>query len=102
MSLLPIIVAVITAAATLINFCMGPSFKTSSLPTSHISYPAGDPTSVVVLLSDANGWNADEEEASETLREDGAVVVASTCRNITPHSATRSATASISSPISRI
>ncbi|MDE1159437.1 MAG: alpha/beta fold hydrolase [Neorhizobium sp.] len=75
MSLLPIIVAVITAAATFFNFCTGPSFKTSSLPTSHIVYPSGDPKSVVVLLSDANGWNEDEEEASETLREDGAVVV---------------------------
>ena len=52
-----------------------PVFDTVSLPADRIQLPAGKPSSVVVLLSDAAGWSAGHEQVASRLAEQGAAVV---------------------------
>jgi len=75
MRLLPIIVASITAAATVFHLVSGSELETRSLPTSRISYPDDPAVGIVVLLSDGEGWSEREAEITATLVKDGALVV---------------------------
>ncbi|WP_244618641.1 AcvB/VirJ family lysyl-phosphatidylglycerol hydrolase [Rhizobium sp. 18065] len=50
-------------------------FTTVSLPTNRIVVPAGEPSGLVVLLSDANGWTGDEERIQRRLVDRGGIVV---------------------------
>jgi type IV secretory pathway VirJ component len=77
MRALPIVVAAITLVAGAVETCRTYFAENEivSLPTSRISDPQGEEKGIVVLLSDADGWNAREDRMSEALTADGAVVV---------------------------
>lgn len=77
MKALPVIVATITLLAGAAQFYRAHFVQNEivSLPTSRISDPQVKEKGIVVLLSDADGWNAREDRMSEALTADGAVVV---------------------------
>ncbi len=75
MKLLPIIFAGITLVAAIVNIVSDPPLKTKSLPTDRISFPDGKPTGIVVLLSGGEGWTDREEQTSDALTSNGALVV---------------------------
>ena len=75
MKLLPIIFAGITLVAAIVNIVSDPPLKTKSLPTDRISFPDGKPTGIVVLLSGGEGWTDREEQTSDALTTNGALVV---------------------------
>ncbi|SIP96555.1 Type IV secretory pathway, VirJ component [Rhizobium sp. RU35A] len=51
------------------------SYVTKTLPTSHLLLPKQTPESVVVLVSDADGWSADEAAVAERLVARKAAVI---------------------------
>lgn len=50
-------------------------FDTGMIPSPHILMPQGEVKASIFLLSDENGWNADEDKQAEALTEKGAVVI---------------------------
>ena len=50
-------------------------FATGMVPAGHIMLPEGEPKASVVLISDAAGWGAAEEAATEALTAKGAAVI---------------------------
>ncbi len=72
---LGIAIAVTAAGATAVYHAGIGESGIVSLPTSRIVYPEGEEAGIVLLLSDAGGWSEREEQLSETLAGDGAVVV---------------------------
>lgn len=77
MKALPVFVAAITLVAGAVELYRTHIAQAEivSLPTSRISDPQVKEKGIVVLLSDADGWNAREDRMSEALTADGAVVV---------------------------
>jgi type IV secretory pathway VirJ component len=53
----------------------GKTFETGMIPADHILMPDDAPEASVFLISDANGWGADEDRQAADLVEKGAVVV---------------------------
>jgi type IV secretory pathway VirJ component len=75
MRTLPIIFGGITLGAAIFNVVAGGGLKTQTLPTDRVLYPEGQAKSVVVLLSDGEGWSDREENSAKALTRDGAIVV---------------------------
>ncbi|MCJ8506378.1 virulence factor family protein [Rhizobium lemnae] len=50
-------------------------FDTGMIPSPHILMPQGEVKASIFLLSDENGWNADEDKQAEALTEKGAIVI---------------------------
>jgi type IV secretory pathway VirJ component len=51
------------------------NFDTGMITSPHILLPTGDVSSVVVLISDAAGWGANENSEAEQLANDGTIVI---------------------------
>ena len=51
------------------------NFDTGMIHSPHILLPDGDVSSVVVLISDAGGWGANESTEAEKLASDGTIVI---------------------------
>lgn len=77
MKALPVVVAALTLVAGTVELYRAylAPVEIVSLPTSRISDPQGKEKGIVVLLSDAGGWDASEDRISDALTADGAVVV---------------------------
>ncbi|TWF57108.1 virulence factor family protein [Neorhizobium alkalisoli] len=75
MKLLPIIVGCLTIASFVANADCETYSELASLPTSLIAYPDENASGIVILLSDEDGWTDDEEDMSDALVAEGAVVV---------------------------
>lgn len=77
MRALPTIVAAITLVAGTAEIYRSYFAQNEivSLPTSRISDPQVKEKGIVVLLSDGDGWGAQEDSMSDALTADGAVVV---------------------------
>lgn len=52
-----------------------PSFDTGMLPSNRIMLPEGEVSTSIFLVSDADGWNDDDEAMAKTLVGKGAAVV---------------------------
>ncbi|THV11603.1 virulence factor family protein [Rhizobium rhizophilum] len=52
-----------------------PSLATGMIPAPLTLLPNGDPKALVVLLSDAKGWQPSDQTEAERLQTDGAIVV---------------------------
>lgn len=70
-------------SAMLCSFALGPAaaqsgdqtFDTGMIPSPHILKPSGDVKANIFLLSDADGWNAREEQQAKALTDKGALVI---------------------------
>ncbi|MFN3636303.1 MAG: virulence factor family protein, partial [Rhizobium rhizophilum] len=52
-----------------------PPLATGMIPAPLMLLPDGDPKALVVLLSDAKGWQPSDQTEAERLQTDGAIVV---------------------------
>ncbi len=69
------LVVVFALAASFSVPARAADFATVSLPTDRIVMPEGEPSGLVVLLSDADGWAEDEDRIQRRLVDKGAIVV---------------------------
>ncbi|MBB5754466.1 virulence factor family protein [Prosthecomicrobium pneumaticum] len=78
-SFLFLIAAAATAAAAAIAYVQTARairFEADLLPRPHVLMPSGAPSGVVFLVSDAKGWQAEDQALAERLKGRGAAVVA--------------------------
>lgn len=52
-----------------------PKFDAGMIPTDHVLLPDGEPTANIFLISDADGWDADDDGRAAALVAKGAAVV---------------------------
>ena len=64
-----------TSTAGLATEVDASKYDTGLIPSPHIEVPDGDIAAAVVLISDADGWGAAEEEEARTLSAGGTVVI---------------------------
>ncbi|MFD1745328.1 virulence factor family protein [Rhizobium helianthi] len=74
---------ILLCSAMLCGFVFSPAaaqsgdqtFDTGMIPSPHILKPSGDVKANIFLLSDADGWNAREDQQAKALTDKGALVI---------------------------